>query len=465
MIDGEKLRRFGLDKVALLLLLLAGLFFAMLTISSRTNFKLSKPVVLQGSGLAVSVPTGGGFKQLSEGFQYDDNEFRLGCVMQISSNAAASVHWRYFLLPFKKTASERFEIQASDIGGTIKKTGSEKLGQFTFDYAEIISEKTATLLFSGTTQLPDGRTLTLEVAQKGQNIGFTEKIFDSLAASVTFTPDNPLAKGNELLNNFRQYALADIVQKKTEQNYYYIKNYTGQSLGFIADATGFKADSPDANSLVAANLYFIKLGINSIAEQSLFRSEPNLQSFKWASWQSDLLINRNLTTSIELDRYGAVSVQKRNTVQNFTFTSTMLPEILSDIFIESFLQSSFDSVMVDIILSNGRIQPVLITRAEPTSASSPSGVPRTVEPQKAAQPNTASTVKVVFFGAGPDYQTMYLDSDGKILTSEVHGRLSYKLERTQRDRIIADFPQWVDKIEQIEESILEKSKNRKRNGQ
>ncbi|MCX5633762.1 MAG: hypothetical protein NTW93_08835 [Phycisphaerae bacterium] len=444
MTDGEKLRRFGFDKVALLILLLIGLLAAKLIVSWRAGFKLSKPIVLQGTGLSVSVPKSGGFKQLSEGFEYDNSEFRLSCILQISSDTAVSVSWRYFLVPFKKTVAERFEAQASDIGGAIEKTGSEQFGQFPFDYARIASEKTSILLFSGITQLPDGRTLTLEVSQKGRDIDLAEKIFRSIAASVTFTPDSPLATGRKLLDNFRHSDLAAITAKKTEQNYYYIKNYTGQPLGFITDAISRKTDGRDANSLVTASLYFIRPGISSFAEQSLLRCDPNLQSFKWMSRQSDLLINRDLTTSIELDRQGKVTVQRRNIVQDFAFTSTMLPEILLDTLLESFLQSDFNSVMVDIILPDGRLAPTLVAKTEP---------------QKAVEPNAAWAVRTEIFGTNTNQQTIYFDSTGKILLSEVHGRLSYKLEKTQRDRIIADFPQWLEKIQQIEQYIIpEKSK-------
>jgi hypothetical protein len=457
MTDSEKLRRFGLDKIALFLLLLAGFFFAELIVSSRAHFKLSKPIALEGCGLAVSVPTGG-FKQLSDGFEYNDNEFRLSCIMQISSDSAVMVHWRYFIVPFKKTVAERFETQASDIGGTIEKTGSEQFGQFTFDYARIVSQlpdksgKTATLLLSGTTQLPDGRTLTLEVAQKSYDIDLAEKIFRSLAASITFTSAGPLADGRKLLDNFRQKALADILQKEALQNYYYIKDYTSRSMGFATDAISLKNNRHDANSLTAVSLYFIHLGVNPFAEQSLFRSDPNIQTFKWISQQSNLAINRELTTIIELDREGTVTVQsttgktlpERNVIQNFTFTSTMLPEILSDTFVESFLQSSFNSVMVDLILSDGRIMPALLTKAEP---------------QKTVQPNAASAVKIVFFGTNAHEQTIYFDSSGKIVLSEIRGKLSYKLERTQRDLLVADFPGWLEKLELIEQYINEKSKD------
>ncbi|MGB8226709.1 MAG: hypothetical protein WCE45_07620, partial [Sedimentisphaerales bacterium] len=243
-----------------------------------------------------------------------------------------------------------------------------------------------------------------------------------------------------------------ITAKKNEQNYYYIKNYTGQPLGFITDAISRKADGRDANSLLTANLYFIHPGINSFAEQSLLRCDPNFQSFKWMSRQSDLLINRDLTTSIDLDRQGKVTVQRRNIVQDFAFTSTMLPEILLDTLLESFLQSDFNSVMVDIILPDGRLAPALVakTKLQPVLSGAEG---------KAVEPNAVWAVKSEFFGTNTSQQTIYFDNTGKILLSEVHGRLSYKLEKTQRDRIVADFPQWLEKIQQIEQYIIpEKSK-------
>jgi hypothetical protein len=170
------------------------------------------------------------------------------------------------------------------------------------------------------------------------------------------------------------------------------------------------------------------------------------------SRQSDLLINRDLTTSIELDRQGKVTVQRRNIVQDFAFTSTMLPEILLDTLLESFLQSDFNSVMVDIILPDGRLAPALVakTKLQPVLNGAEG---------KAVEPNAAWAVKTEIFGTNTNQQTIYFDSTGKILLSEVHGRLSYKLEKTQRDRIIADFPQWLEKIQQIEQYIIpEKSK-------
>jgi hypothetical protein len=119
----------------------------------------------------------------------------------------------------------------------------------------------------------------------------------------------------------------------------------------------------------------------------------------------------------------------------------MLPEMLLDTLLESFLQSDFNSVMVDIILPDGQLAPALIAK------------------QKTTEPNAVWAVKTDLFGTNARQQTIYFDSTGKILLSEVHGKLSYKLQRTQKDRIIADFPQWAEKIQQIEQYIIpEKSK-------
>jgi hypothetical protein len=145
-------------------------------------------------------------------------------------------------------------------------------------------------------------------------------------------------------------------------------------------------------------------------------------------------------------------VQRRNIVQDFAFTSTMLPEILLDILLESFLQSDFNSVMVDIILPDGQLAPVLVAKTELQPVLSGAE-------GKTIEPNVAWVVKTDLFGTNARQQTIYFDSTGKIMLSEVQGKLSYKLERTQRDRIVADFPQWLEKIQQIEQYIIpEKSK-------
>ena len=46
--------------------------------------------------------------------------------------------------------------------------------------------------------------------------------------------------------------------------------------------------------------------------------------------------------------------------------------------------------------------------------------------------------------------------ESKLLSADIQGGLSYRIERTSRADIIADFPQWLDKIQQMEQYQLKK---------
>jgi hypothetical protein len=444
----EKLKQFGLDKIAFLVLLIAGLICAEFIVSSRNSFKLSKPVSLNGTGLSVSIPAGGGFRPTSDGFSYTDNEFRLGSVLQAGKDAGLSVYWRYFILPAEQTASERFISDANSIDGIIESSQTKQFDQFSFECVRIVAKKNAIVLLSGTAQLPDGRTLTLEVMQKSRDFNFADKVFDSVIESASFNPENPLADGIKFLDNFKQKNLAGIVSKKKEQNYYYIQDFTDRKLGFSTDADGIMSDGKN-NSIAAAGLYFLHSGRISHAEQDFFTAEPNLHTFKWANRQSDLLINREIPTGIELDAEGMITVRKTNRLQTFKQSSSMLPEMLFDAAVEDFLRSDFNSVMLDMLLSDGRIRPAIIKKAGPNDY-----------PQLKA----AFAAEIEFFDAGTANQTVYFDSKGRIILSEVRGSFSYRLQRTEKEKLAADFPQWLDKIEQLEQYIVAEPNDKNKKG-
>ncbi|MBN1787459.1 MAG: hypothetical protein JW806_03605 [Sedimentisphaerales bacterium] len=439
-ITRENLKNLGFDKIALLIMLIVGLLLAKIIVFSRGKFQLSEPIKLQGTGVTVSVPAGGGFIQDIKGFQYDDDEFRLTSALHITGNSAISITWRYFILPTDKTDMERFQIQADGINGEIEKTGSEKFGQFLFNYARIFAAKNPILVLSGTTRLPDGRALSLEVMQKGFIADIAEKIFETTIASVNYTQDNPLEKGRQILSGFRQNSLADMLQKKGEQNYYYIQNYTNKILGFTCDYASIRNNDSEPNSLTAVSFYFFKPGLNTVAEQTVFNSNPDLKNFKWASLQKDSLTRRQISTGIELDNQNKLSISKGDKIQNITFTTTMLPEIFLNVFIKNFLQSNYDSVMIDLVLSDGRIRPAVISRAEL---------------QKDTPSDIVFAADVVLLGTTPIKQTVLLDRNLDIISSKVQGRLSYKLQKTKKENVVAAFPEHAENINAMEDALFQ----------
>jgi len=439
MRQSEKFRRWGLDKAAFLLLFVLGLILAKLMISFRSDFKLSEPVSLKGTGLEVSVPAGDNWKWISNGFKYENNEFTLACLMQISSDSAITLQWRYFLLPSEKTASQRFQAEALAVQGTVELTESEKFGDLEFDYAKIDSEKIT--LFCGTTTLPDGRILTLELGHKGRGIELAEKIFKSLLASAKYNKDNPLAKGTEFLKNFKSSYPAMLPQNGY-RSYYRIKDTHGSTIGFMTDSIGYSADSNENSAIFSAGLLFSSFGFSAYAEQSIFYSNVSLSKFDWTTKQGNLLTNKELPTYIQLSD-GNLTVQRQNIVGKVTFTDTMLPETFFDLAVAAFLKSNLDTVMFDVILSDGRIAPAIISRIN--------------VPQNSVLP-AQSAAGVEIFGTSAMSRKMFFDGENKLLSAEVQGSSAYRFDRTTRADILADFPQWLDKIQQIEQYELKKKK-------
>jgi hypothetical protein len=435
--DYEKLRRIGLDKVAFLILLLLGLVLAKFIISYGSKLELSEPLALKGTGLEVSAPFGDSWKRLSNGFKYEDNKFSFTCLMQISGDSVITVQWQYSLLPTTKTVPERLQAEAEIAKGRIESSASGKFGDYNFDYAKIVSEKVT--VFYGTTVLPDGRILILEVGQNGRGIDLAEKIFRNLLASVKYNPDNPAVKGAEFLKTFKT-SLGALLTQSASQNYYRLKDTRGSSIGFTTDSIRYWPDVNENSAISAAGLLFLSSGFNAYAEQSIFHSNISLNKFDWMVKQGNLLTNREVPIHIQLDDQ-LLAVQKQNTAEKLGFTNTMLPDPFFDLAIEAFLKSNFDSVMLDVVISEGKIAPVILSRIK--------------SPETSVLP-AESAANVELFATNTVNQKMYFDGEGRLLSADVQGSLSYRIERTSRADIIADFPQWLDKIQQMEQYQLKK---------
>jgi hypothetical protein len=434
--DYEKLRRIGLDKAAFLVLLVLGLVLAKFMISYGSKLEISQPLALKGTGLEVSAPFGDSWKRLSNGFKYENNAFNFTCLMQISGSSAITVQWQYSLLPATKTVPERLQAEAENAKGRIESSESGKFGDYNFDYAKIVSEKVT--VFYGTTVLPDGRILILEVGQSGQGADLADKIFKNLLASVKYNPDNPAVKGAEFLETFKA-SLGTLLTQGTSRNYYRLKDTRGGSIGFATDSIGYWPDANENSAISAAGLLFLSSGFNAYAEQSIFYSNISLSKFDWIVKQGNLLTNREVPIHIQLNDQ-LLTVQKQTIAEKLGYTGSMLPDPFFDLVVEAFLKSNFDSVMFDMVLSEGKIAPVILSRIK--------------SPETSVLP-AESAANVEIFATNTINQKMYFGED-KLLSADVQGGLSYRIERASRADIIADFPQWLDKIQQMEQYQLKK---------
>ena len=450
MADSEKLKRFGLDKVAFLVLLVLGLIIAQFVISSRSSFKLSESISLKGTGLEVAVPDSENWKRVTADFKYENNEFRLASMLQISGNSAITTQWRYFLQPIKADANQLFTEIAASIDGQIESSETDTFGQFTFNYVTINSPNI--IVFCGITVLPNGRTLTLEVGQKGVGLELAEKVFKALLASVKYNPDNSLVKGAELLKDFKTSFMSDLpVSELSVQgitDYYRIKDATGNSIGFSTSVISYSSEPNDNLPLTVETLFFASPSYNTFAEQTHFCTNITLGEFDWQVKVGNLLTNHQQITHLTLDKSNVLTVDKAGKVEQITFTGVMIPETLLDYVIADFLKSSYETIYLEAMLSDGRIAPVVISRITST--------------QTTALLPEHSAAQADFFGAFTINKKMYYDGSGRLVSADVQGGFAYRLERTTRDSLLADFPQWLEKIQQMEKYQKKKSSRSKK---
>jgi len=445
MSDGEKLRRFGVDKLAFLFLLLIGLGIAQLIISSRTTVELSEPIKLKGTGLEVSMPKAGSWKLLTNDFTYIDKEFRLAAQLQISGDSGISAIWRYFLLPVNTNAAEKFEQYAASMQGHIISSGTKQFGQFTYDFAKIQAGDTTA--FIGTTTLPNDRTLTLEVGQKGTGTELAESVFKTLLATAKYYDENSFARGAEFLKKFKTVFLselaADDLATQNISDYFRLKDASGNSIGFTTDSLNYTAEPNNGYNLTVSSLFFFSPSAKTLAEQSFFRCDTGLTIFEWLVREGDLQANRQQDIRLLLDHNDVITISKAGRIQQMQFTNIMMPESLFDLAIAEFLKSDYDTLYLEAILSDGRLAPVILSRIKSS--------------ETAALPER-SAAQADFFGDFTATHKCYYDGSGRLVSSEIQSGISYRRERTTRASIFADFPQWLTKIQQMEQNENKKKK-------
>jgi hypothetical protein len=447
MINGEKLRRFGADKLAFLLMLLIGLGIAQLIIASRTKVEVSEPIKLKGTGLEVSMPKSGSWKLLTSDFTYIDREFRLAGQLQIGGDSGISVVWRYFLLPASTGSAEKFEQYAASMQGHIVSSGTKQFGQFTYDFAKIQTD--STIAFIGITTLPNNRVLTLEVGQKGTGQELAENVFKTLLATAKYYDENAFAKGAEFLKKFKTDFLPEFISEdlagQNISDYFRIKDASGNSIGFTTDSLVYTAEPNNGYKFTMSSLFFFSTPSKTLAEQSFFYSDTNLKAFEWLVREGDLQANRQQSIRLLLDHNEVITIEKTGHIQQLVFTNIMLPESLFDLAISEFLKSDYDTLYLEAILSDGRLAPVILSRIKSSAT--------------AALPER-SAAQADFFGDFTATHKCYYDGSGRLVSSEIQSGISYRRERTTRASIFADFPQWLTKIQDMEQNE-NKSKNKK----
>ncbi|UCE99110.1 MAG: hypothetical protein JSV82_07995 [Planctomycetota bacterium] len=467
------IKKKGADKIAFLGLLLVALLLARLIIASKSTIALSKPLVLNYSGLSVSIPAGNGWKS-EKRWIYHKNAFTLTAFFDSGSGSMAAVaRCRYLLAPTTAAVDTLFNEKAATIGGSIANQGqipvdisdyrftnsSQSTGTLIVDWVHIQKPKGLFDTFYGVTHLPNGRQLDIEVYQAGADTDLAKSVFNRVAESVKIRNSQILDAGCEIVAAIKRKGLDSFFgshfdkETKNGANFFLIKDARQRSIGFTMDVliaapvlqqnreTELYDFDLSAQTIQAASFYYIRRPYNR-EQATLFQGVNNLDEFTWRSETSR--IDAKSGAEIVLDKPAVMTVRKLGeTVEDNSYhiSSAAIPDIFSELTFRQILDSDYKEILVDIIEADGAILPLLISRIEKDTSAIEQFFSKAADREKVTY-----VLKLELLDGRGFSEQVFFDNKKLILKRLLRREVIYIIERTDEDTILREFPERADYI-------------------
>lgn len=417
-----RFKKFAGDKMALLGLFALALLTARLVVSLKSAVPLSAPIKLPCEELSVSMPSGNGWHS-EEQWQFQENAFAVRSLFALrSGRPTAQANCRYLLASETASHELRFEQWASEMDGTVVKTGQIQTPSLTVHWAHI--EKPDILLeaFFGTAALPGGRRLDIEVYQMTGGSELAERTFKGIITSLDFKESRLLEAGAETVSELKSRGLDSAPNNQDEQNFYWIKDASGESVGFTADGP-IDSDIESEWAIETAGFTYIREP-NAWEERTVFQCSRNLDEFVYRNRTS----NRTGRTITELTMNEDEIVTARTSgvrpeEKRYHLGRAAIPDVLLDHVLRQMLDGDRKEILVDMIESDGTITPTLI------------------RPMEAA--TDAAYVFDLKFLDGRDFsEKVFLNAQRQIDRAILRQEQIYRIERTTAENIEREFPQY-----------------------
>ncbi|MEJ2700858.1 MAG: hypothetical protein P8Z79_00280 [Sedimentisphaerales bacterium] len=424
MDDNSKIDRWGGDKIGLLGLLVLSLIAARLTVAFKSSIALSEPIPLPHTGLSMSVPNGNGWRTESQ-WMYDDHTFILRSVFAPRSDrATAWANCQYCWAAKAAPPEDRFAWKASEIDGEIVETGQIQADTLTIDWAHIERPDFLLTTFWGTTKLPNGRQLDIEVHQILSDPELPGRIFNRIVESISFKTDALLDAGAEVVAAIKSEGLNGHLTGLSEPTLFLIRDPSGQSIGFTMETLMDAGTGERLNVRGAGFLY--NRGRNAGEQERTFRCSNHLDAFAYTS----RLYSRDgrSGTQVVFDETGGMTVTSTGSqldVKKYYPGPAALPDFLFDAILRQMLDSDKSRIAVDLIDAGGQIIPTTISRIEQVN------------------PRAGYAFKLESLVGS---QKIYLDEQRQISRRLIQHEGLYVLARTSAQNIAREFPEHAKRI-------------------
>jgi hypothetical protein len=430
MYGSSKIKRYGLDKLALFGLFVLSLATAQLVVTSRSAIRLSAPIELPYSGLSLSVPAGNGW-QNDQRWKYQQNGFTLKSVLAIKQSALhAQVHCRYLLAADSRPLKEQLNDREAAMDGQAVQTGQTTIGGVAIDWARIEQQERSTVLFFGTALLPDGRGLNVELLCSTDESDAAEQVFNLIINSIQFTDNGLLRAGAEILAQIRQQGLDNLLASNPQYNQNpqllcLLSNERGQATGFTMDVLA-DAGSGEELNIRAAGYYYIRQ--RPPREMvTFFQTDNRLQKFVWKTEMSGqtgtggVQITADDPNAMTVNRFDA---DKEN---RYMLNPAAIPDILLDFAFGKMLDTEHNKILLDSINSYGTVTLLLVSRMPDAD----------INDRKDYQ----YVFKTELLDGHGFSSVIYLDNQRQMVRTLLNEEQTYSAERTDAQSILRLFPE------------------------
>lgn len=397
--DIEKIKRYSLVEVALLLLFSVGLLVAHLIVKDRSKVTLADPIALSGSGLSVSMPTGSMWNCMGD-WQYENSENRmilLGEYAQ-SSRSKMGVHWLYALSTPDGSERELLERYAHEKGAQVKHLNVEGQSSPMLFAKILFSDNAEGAVYMGMMRLDANRSLALQVISHGMSELYVENVIKAMAASIQYQPPQELTDGSALMDAFLQTQIRLRRKNSLKDETFLIKNKQGKNRGYY-----YARQSQDRHGLREMEIRQFEsktLDQRSTLSFDLLEREHH--------WKTDLVTSRvaaPISYQIESDESGALQVKyNAKEVKTIPPNHSFVPEPLLTELASVFLDSQHSRIIIDVLSVKGWLMPVRLTKLSPDKAQA-----------KSESETVDAVVRIDFLGLLNSYEELLFDRSQDLL--------------------------------------------------
>ena len=424
------MRKYGADKIALFGFFVLSLLTAHLIIVGKSAVKFSEPITLICDDLSVSLPSGNGWECENQ-WRYYENTFAVSSIfLSRGGSVTAMTNCRYLLAAAGTAADTQLKQKALAMNGTIEKTGQITTGKLAVDWALIKKQTTPLEMFFGITSLPGHRQVNIEVFEAAGNIKLVEQIFKKAAENLRFKDNHLLEAGGEIIAEIKNKQISTFLNNQPYENLFIIRDTKGNPIGFTMDRLDCNQHTP--------------LNIEGVSSFYLRRpyAQQQIASFKSDDRFDELVCRTDFgsvfcakTTELQLEKPASLTVSKLSPQAEkkiYHVGPAAIPEFFFDQLLSQMLDGDYKQIVVDIIETDGRIVPALISKADMTAGDD--------------KEDAEYLLNMEILDGRGFFQKIYLNSQKQTIKMLFQQKDLYVLEKTDLENIVKEFPEQAGHI-------------------